>query len=143
MISSDAIALIKHFEGCKLKSYKCPAGVWTIGYGHTSGVKDGQTITQAQADHYLAIDIQPIEQQIRSYVTAPLKQHQLDALACFVFNVGIGNFATSTLRKLINAHDYDGAALQFGKWTKADGKDLPGLITRRAAERALFEGKPA
>lgn len=145
MISPDAVALIKHFEGCKLKAYKCPAGVWTIGYGRTQGVKQGDVCTQDQADEWLVDHLTPINRQIDLYVHKPLKQHQRDALACFIYNVGANAFAGSTMCRKLNLGDYEGAAKEFGRWTKANGRELPGLITRRAAERSLFEntGKSA
>lgn len=141
MISADAVSLIAHFEGCRLKAYLCPAGVWTIGYGHTHGVKRGQTCTLQQASDWLAADIAPIDAVITHLVTAKLKQHQRDALACLIFNIGSGNFENSTLLRKLNASDYDGAAAQFGRWIHAGDRVLPGLISRRAAERSLFEGK--
>lgn len=140
MISTAVVSLISHFEGCKLTAYLCPAGVWTIGYGHTHGVKEGDTCTVAQANAWLAEDIGPIDGLISRLVTVPLKQHQRDALACLIFNIGSGNFENSTLLRKLNAGDYAGAAEQFGRWNRAGEHVLPGLISRRAAERSLFEG---
>jgi len=143
MITSKSLDLVKHFEGCKLSAYKCPAGVWTIGYGHTAGVKQGDTCTQMQADLWLKNELSAQERTINEFVTVKITQNQRDALASFIYNVGPGAFKNSTLARKLNNGDYIGAAAEFSKWTKAGGKTLPGLISRRAAERALFEGKTA
>lgn len=143
MITSKSLDLVKHFEGCKLSAYKCPAGVWTIGYGHTAGVKQGDTCTQMQADLWLKNELSAQERTINEFVTVKITQNQRDALASFIYNVGSGAFKNSTLARKLNNGDYAGAAAEFAKWTKAGGKTLPGLISRRAAERALFEGKTA
>jgi lysozyme len=143
MITSKSLDLVKHFEGCKLSAYKCPAGVWTIGYGHTAGVKQGDTCTQMQADLWLKNELSAQERTINEFVTVKITQNQRYALASFIYNVGPGAFKNSTLARKLNNGDYTGAAAEFSKWTKAGGKTLPGLISRRAAERALFESKTA
>ena len=143
MITSKSLDLVKHFEGCKLSAYKCPAGVWTIGYGHTAGVKQGDTCTQMQADLWLKNELAAQERTINEFVIVKITQNQRDALASFIYNVGPGAFKNSTLARKLNNGDYVGAAAEFAKWTKAGGKTLPGLISRRAAERALFESKTA
>ena len=140
-ISKDGLDLIKQFEGLYLKAYRCPAGVPTIGYGHTAGVAMGQTITQQQADDYLRRDVRRFERAVARLVTVPLTLGQFDALVSFSFNLGEGALAQSTLLRLLNAGDYAGAAAQFGRWNKAAGRVLPGLVRRRAAERALFEAR--
>lgn len=132
------IELIKSFEGCRLAAYKCPAGVLTIGYGHTSGVKSGQKITQAQAETLLKTDLAKYENAVNECVTAMLNQNQFDALVSFAYNCGAGALKSSTLLKKLNAGDYSGAAAEFVKWNKASGKVLAGLTKRRTAERALF-----
>lgn len=137
-ISETGIQLIKNFEGCVLKAYKCPAGVWTIGYGHTSGVKEGQTITLKQAEDYLLQDIRAYEITVNNLVNVPLNQNQFDALVSFCYNLGPNNLKNSTLIKLLNKKDYLGAAEQFDRWIYAGGKKLPGLVKRRAAEKELF-----
>lgn len=139
--SQKGLDLIKSFEGLRLSAYKCPADVWTIGYGTTVGVKPGQTITKERAEELLREDVKRFEQQVLRLVKVPLTQGQFDALTSFVYNLGAGNLSNSTLLRLLNAGDYKGAAAQFDRWTKAGGKELPGLVKRRAAERALFEGK--
>ena len=141
-ISKAGLDLIKQFEGLYLKAYRCPAGVPTIGYGHTAGVAMGQTITQQQADDYLRRDVRQFERAVARLVTVPLTQGQFDALVSFAFNLGDGALAQSTLLRLLNAGDYAGAAAQFDRWNKAGGRVLPGLVRRRAAERALFEAHP-
>ena len=141
-ISKAGLDLIKQFEGLYLKAYRCPAGVPTIGYGHTAGVAMGQTITQQQADDYLRRDVRQFERAVARLVTVPLTQGQFDALVSFAFNLGEGALAQSTLLRLLNAGDYAGAAAQFERWNKAGGRVLPGLVRRRAAERALFEARP-
>ncbi len=139
--SQRGIDLIKRFEGLRLSAYKCPADVWTIGYGTTAGVKPGQTITKERAEELLREDVERFEAQVLRLVKVPLTQGQHDALVSFVYNLGAGNLSNSTLLRLLNSGDYKGAAAQFDRWTKAGGKELPGLVKRRAAERALFEGK--
>ena len=137
-ISEIGIQLIKNFEGCVLKAYKCPAGVWTIGYGHTSGVKEGQTITKEQAEEFLKQDLNRFEITVNNLVNVPLNQNQFDALVSFCYNLGPNNLKNSTLLKLLNKKDYLGAADQFDRWVYAGGKKLPGLEKRRAAEKELF-----
>ncbi len=140
--SQKGLDLIKSFEGLRLSAYKCPAGVWTIGYGTTAGVKPGQSITKERAEELLRDDVKRFEDQVLRLVKVPLTQGQFDALVSFTYNLGAANLGNSTLLRLLNAGDYKGAAAQFDRWTKAGGKELPGLVKRRAAERALFEGKP-
>ncbi|MFK7888037.1 MAG: LysM peptidoglycan-binding domain-containing protein [Gammaproteobacteria bacterium] len=137
-LSQDGVDLIKSFEGLRLNSYQDSGGVWTIGYGHTSGVGPGQTITQAQADSFLRQDVQWAENAVRDNVDVPLTQNQFDALVSFTFNVGAGAFAGSTLLRNLNAGDYAGAQEQFGRWVNADGQRLEGLVRRRGDEAALF-----
>ncbi|MGR0187230.1 lysozyme [Azospirillum aestuarii] len=142
-IHPDALALVRHFEGLYLKAYLCPAGVPTIGYGHTAGVRMGQTINGLQAEVFLRADMAEAVQDVDRLVTAPLTDRQRGALASFVFNLGAGALRDSTLLRLLNERDYDGAAGQFGRWVFAtvNGKkvELEGLKKRRAAEMALFE----
>lgn len=138
-VCQAAVDLVKHFEGLYLNAYLCPAGVPTIGYGHTEGVKLGQTITAAQAEAFLSADLTDAARQVDKLVKVPLTANQRGALASFVFNLGAGSLASSTLLKLLNAKDYAGAAAQFDQWVHAAGKVLPGLVKRRAAERELFE----
>lgn len=146
MKTSDAgVALIEEFEGCVLHAYPDPGTggePWTIGYGHTHGVQPGDICTREQAIEWLKEDLQWSEAAVSQYITVPLEQNQFDALVSFVFNVGQGNLAQSTLKRLLNAGDYAGAAGQFGRWVNGPNGPLPGLVRRRAAERAMFEGNP-
>lgn len=137
-ISQTGIDLIKSFEGCYLKAYKCPAGVWTIGYGHTGGVKEGQTINHAQAVVMLQTDLTSYEMAVNTNVKVAINQNQFDALVSFAFNCGNNALRTSVLLKLLNQGDYIAAANQFDLWVNGGGKKLPGLVRRRAAEKALF-----
>lgn len=136
-IGQAGLALIKQYEGCRLAAYRCAAGVWTIGYGHTAGVHSGMTITQAQADAYLQQDIAKFEGYVNNpaYVpiTANFNQNQFDALVSFAFNLGAGN-----LRKLCKGRTAAQIAQAMTQYCKANGKVLAGLKRRRAAEQALF-----
>ena len=136
-IGQAGLDLIKQYEGCRLAAYRCAAGVWTIGYGHTAGVHSGMTITQAQADAYLQQDIAKFEGYVNNpaYVpiTEQLNQNQFDALTSFAFNLGAGN-----LRKLCNGRTAAQIARAMPSYNKAAGKVLAGLTRRRKAEQALF-----
>lgn len=136
--SNNGINLIKQFEGCILSAYKCPAGVWTIGYGHTKDVKLGMKITSSQATELLKDDLKTYESYVNKYVKVKLNQNQFDALVSFTFNCGGGALKSSTLLKKLNKGDYTGAANELLRWNKANGKVLAGLTRRRKAEKALF-----
>jgi lysozyme len=129
-------ALVRQFEGCRLQAYLCPAGVPTIGVGHTRNVKLGDRCSQEQADLWLTQDL---DDAVTSLVKVPLTQGQFDALTSFVFNLGMRRLAESTLLILLNKRDYHGAAAQFARWVRSDGQVLDGLVRRRAAEAKLFE----
>lgn len=138
-MNKDAIDLIKKFEGCSLEAYLCPAKVWTIGYGHTSGVKKGDKITQAQALDYLIKDLDVFESGvIRLTSGLGLNNNQIGALISFAFNLGLGALGGSTLLKLLKQGKIKEASLEFAKWNKAGGVVLAGLTRRRAAETELF-----
>lgn len=141
-VSPRGMQLTRLSEGCNLHSYPDPASggaPFTCGYGHTGqDVKPGMTITQAQADAWLECDLARAAQVVNSLVHVYLNQNQFDALCDFVLNVGAGNFRSSTLLRLLNAGNFAAAADQFARWTQAAGKTMPGLVKRRAAERALF-----
>lgn len=136
--SPDGLKLTESFEGCRLQAYLDSVGVPTIGYGHTHGVTMGMTCTQEQADAWLQEDVQGAVQVVNNLVTVPLTQQQFDALVDFTFNLGTGALQHSTLLRLLNSGDYQGAAGEFEKWDKAGGKVLPGLLRRRQAERDMF-----
>lgn len=130
-------------EGNRLTAYRCPAGVLTIGVGHTTSagppaVTPGMRITAQESDEILANDLATFERVVNNAVKAPLMQNQFDALVSLAFNIGGGAFARSTLVKRLNERDYRGAADQFLVWNKGGGKVLKGLVTRRASERAQF-----
>jgi len=131
--------LIRRFEGCRLNAYRCPAGVWTIGYGHTGkDVFEGVTITQQEAERILDKDLTRFETNIPYHVDVPLNDNQFAALVSFAFNVGLGAFSKSTLLLKLNDGDYSGAADQFMRWNKIAGRPSPGLTERRLAEKELF-----
>lgn len=136
--SSAGLALTEASEGCELGAYQDSGGVWTIGYGHTADVMPGDTCTQQQASAWLAEDTQWAADAVSQYVTAPLTQSEFDALVDFTFNLGVGSLVHSTLLRLLNSLDYLGAANEFPKWNMAGGRVLPGLVTRRAGEQAMF-----
>lgn len=138
-LSTKGLALIKEFEGYRSTAYRCPAGVWTIGYGTTSGVRPGMKVTKAEAEHLLRDDLIKFQKAVGKSVTVPLTQGQYDALVSFTYNCGIGALQKSTLLKLLNQGRYDAACRQFDRWTKAGGKVLPGLVRRRDAEQTLFK----
>ena len=131
--------IVKEAEGLRLSAYLCPAGIPTIGYGHTKGVKLGDTCTREQAEEWLENDFFMAKQDVKAVVKVPLKENQLDALASFVFNLGVRKLIQSTLLKKLNAGDYSGASAEFDKWVFAGKVKLNGLIKRRAKERKLFE----
>ena len=137
-ISKFGLDLIKHFEGLYLKAYKCPAGVWTIGYGHTAKVYEGMEITQDQAEEILMKDMEKYEKFVNDLIIVPLSQNQFDALASFTFNCGGGALERSTLRKLLNQKNYDAVPSELLKWNKGGGKVLAGLTRRRKAEGHLW-----
>ena len=137
-ISNIGINLITEFEGCKLTAYRCQAGVLTIGYGHTDDVMEGQTITQAHANHLLRRDLLQFEAGVDGSVSVELTQNMFDALVSLAFNIGLGALQKSTLLKKLNAGDYLGASDQFLVWNKAGGAISKGLQRRRTAERKLF-----
>lgn len=138
--SQKGINLIKKFEGCRLEAYKCPAGIWTIGYGHTKGVKDGMKISWEQAEEFLREDLKIYEQAVERCVKVPLSQNQFDALVSFCYNCGGEALRTSTLLRLLNDGNYSEAGEQFLRWNKAGGRVLAGLTRRREEEQALFLG---
>lgn len=149
-INQEAETLIKDFEGLRLNAYQCSAGVWTIGWGHTRGVKKGDKITREKAEELFREDIPVFEKIVEDAVKVPLNENQFSALVSFCFNVGPGKkgvkdgFVTlkngnpSTMLRKLNAGDYTGAASQFHSWINAAGKPSNGLVRRRKAEAQLF-----
>ena len=137
-ISENGKSLIKSFESLRLTAYHCPAGILTIGYGHTGGVRFGQMITEKQADCYLMQDLYQTEKQINKLVRVQLTQNQYDALCSLVFNIGKRAFNQSTLLAKLNTGDYVGASSEFKRWNKIKGVISTGLVRRRQLEEDLF-----
>jgi len=137
--------LIKHFEGCKLKAYKCPAGVWTISWGLTfypdgTKVKEGDVITQQQAEDYFNAIVDDFAKKVDALIKSNVTDNNFSALVSFAYNVGMGNFQRSTLLKKVNAKPKDPSIrAEFMKWTRANDKVLNGLVRRREAEAKLYE----
>lgn len=137
-----ALETIKRFESLKLEAYLCPAGVWTIGWGHTAGVRPGDSITEVRAEELLEADVAAVEADLPKVIPGPLTQGQWDALVSLCFNLrggalGLPRLAPRLVSKL-NAGDYEAAAAEFLDINKAGGRVLPGLTRRREAERELF-----
>lgn len=133
--------IVKDFESLRFRAYPDPGtggAPWTIGYGHTCGVKQGDSCSMTQAERWLDADLSGAEQAVAKAVEVVLTDDQFSALVSFVFNVGAENFRRSTLLRMLNAGNFNGAADQLLRWNKAAGKVLPGLTRRRTAERALF-----
>lgn len=134
------LALIKEFESCELKAYRCPAGILTIGYGSTGAhVKVGMVITVPEAEALLKKDLARFEKRVNDLVKVPLSQEQFDALVSFDFNTGA--LHKSTLLKRLNAGEYAAVPAELNKWVKSKGKTLRGLVRRRAAEGQLWSTK--
>lgn len=139
--SSKGIELIKRHEGFRARAYKCPAGVWTIGYGHTRGVKSGDVIDKAQGERFLIQDVQIAEREVNSHGLT-FNQNQFDALVSFVFNIGSGNFTRSTLLRKLKVNTNDATiSYEFSRWRYAGGKVSPGLVKRRKEESELYFNK--
>ena len=136
--SNKGIELIKKHEGFRAKAYKCPADKWTIGYGHTINVKSTDVITKEQGEYFLRQDVGYAEKEVNKY-NLDINQNQFDALVSFVFNLGAGNFARSTLLRRIKAHPNDiTIRREFVRWVYAGGKVLQGLVKRRKEEADLY-----
>lgn len=144
-LNEEGLNLIKSMEGCKLKAYKCPAGIWTIGYGNTyyengTKVKEGDVISQQRADElFKNITEKSFAEPVRKLITKPITDNMFNALVSFTYNLGLGNLKASTLLKKVNANPNDPTiANEFSKWVKAGGKILPGLVKRRDLEAKLY-----
>jgi lysozyme len=140
-ISKEGLSLIKKFEGCELEAYLCPAGVWTIGYGHTKDVKEGDKINKEEADYLLQEEMIEYESYINDFVEVPLNQNQFDALCSWVYNLGPTNLKNSTMLKVLNEEKYADVTQEIKRWNKAGGEVLDGLIKRREAEAKMFLGE--
>lgn len=143
-IPQTALDTIKQFEGLRLKAYRCPAGLPTIGYGHllsrdkTADLSQWPDLDQAEADRLLAIDAMRSAASVSRLITVPLTDNQRAALIDFVFNLGGGNLQASTLRKVINRGEYDAAPEQFMKWVHCGPVKVAGLVTRRQVDCQLW-----
>jgi len=140
--SEVGIQLIQKFEGCKLKPYLCPAGLWTVGYGHVIGngkeAPEKQLYTQEEVDELLRTDLRRFERGVLRYCTVHLSQSQFDALVSFSFNLGLGVLQRSTLRQKILRQDGEAASKEILKYNKSGGQVLKGLTRRREAEYRMF-----
>jgi len=146
VVSDKCIDMIKHHEGVRLRPYRCPAGLWTVGVGHLIG--DGKTLpdawnrtfTMEEVNDILKEDLHRFERGVLRLCPNGLTQSRFDALVSFSFNVGLGNLQRSSVRMRHNRGDYAGTAEAFLMWTKAAGRVLPGLVKRRQDERSLYLG---
>jgi lysozyme len=140
-LSPTGVGLIKSYEGCKLTAYKCPAGVWTIGYGHTRTARPGMTITQAEANRLFEEDVSKFEASVRNLVKVTLNQGQYDALVSLCYNIGAEALRRSSLLRFLNQGRHNTAALELLRFVYAGKQRLPGLVARRNKEYDLFIGK--
>ena len=136
--SQDCVDLVKFFEGFEGKAYLCPANVWTIGYGRTKNVQEGDRITKVQAERDLLEELEEFAEQVLNSVKVELTQNELDALTSWTYNLGVGNLNSSTLLKKLNTGDKDSVPSEMLRWNKAAGKVLAGLTRRREAEAKLW-----
>ena len=141
MISDKGIYAIKKFEGCELIAYQDAVGVWTIGYGHTKGVSEGDIISSAQAEALLLKELKEYENYVHELVEVPLHQYQFDALVSWPYNLGPTNLKSSTMLKVLNEGKYNEVPDQMRRWNRAGGKVLEGLVKRRDYEARLFAGE--
>jgi len=139
----EGLALIKKFEGCELEAYQCSAGVWTIGYGHTKGVQEGDEWSEDHANHMLEVELEEYEGYINDMVNVELNQNQFDAMVSWVFNLGPTNLKNSSLLRILNSTHVDWADIpyQIQRWNKVNGVPNEGLKKRRKAEALLFQGQ--
>ncbi|AUI88146.1 lysozyme [Vibrio azureus] len=140
--SQQGLAHIANLEGCRTQAYQCSADVWTIGLGHTTGVKQGDVATKEQIARHFVADIQTAEKTVNQYLTADVTQAQFDVLVSFVFNLGAGNFKRSTMLKLFNQNQPLKACREFSRWVYVNGKNCndpdsqcSGVVKRRAIEQ--------
>jgi lysozyme len=138
-MNAAGLALLKRWESLRLKAYVCPAGVLTIGYGHTGDVQPHHVISEHQADVILGHDLERFEAGVAGLTEdCGLTDNEFSACVSLAYNIGLTAFGSSTLLRRLRAGDKAGAAEQFAVWRKAGGKVLAGLVSRRADERALF-----
>jgi lysozyme len=137
-INAAGLALVRAYEGLWLEAYQDTSGIWTIGYGHTAGVKPGDCISREQAAQLLEVDLAEAERAVDALVQVPLTDNQFSALVSFVFNEGQAAFTRSTLLRKLNEGGHSLVPAYLKSWIFDDGKVLPGLVKRRAAEAALW-----
>jgi len=137
-VTQNCVDLVKHFEGFKANAYLCPANVWTIGYGRTRNVKEGDIVNEAQAERDLLEELEEFSHQVLHVVKVELTQNELDALTSWTYNLGVGNLQSSTLLKKLNSGDKDSVPSEMLRWNKAGGEVLAGLTRRREAEAELW-----
>ena len=137
-VSQECIDLVKFFEGFEPRAYLCPANVWTIGYGRTKNVKEGDELTEPQAERDLFEELDEFAEQVLNRVKVDLEQNELDALTSWTYNLGVGNLQSSTLLKKLNSGDKNSVPSEMVRWNKAAGKVLAGLTRRREAEAKLW-----
>jgi lysozyme len=142
-MTEEGLALIRRFEGFRAEAYRCPAGVWTIGYGHTSQagppkVRPGMVVSEAEAREILAADAAMFAEGVRAALTREVSPEQFSALVSFAFNVGIGALRRSSVLKAVNEGRFEAVPERLRLWVKADGRRLEGLVRRREAEAELF-----
>jgi len=138
-ISEDGLELIKKFEGCETSAYQDSVGVWTIGFGHTKGVEEGQTCSIEDAESMLADEMDEYEGYINNMVKVDLQQHEFDSLVAWVYNLGPTNLSESTMLKVLNGGQFDRVPDEMNRWTRAGGEILEGLVRRRQAESLMFQ----
>ena len=138
-ISEDGLELIKKFEVCETSAYQDSVGVWTIGFGHTKGVEEGQTCSIEDAESMLADEMDEYEGYINNMVKVDLQQHEFDALVAWVYNLGPTNLGESTMLKVLNGGQFDRVPDEMNRWTRAGGEILEGLVRRRQAESLMFQ----
>jgi lysozyme len=137
-INAAGLALVREYEGLRLEAYQDTSGIWTIGYGHAGEVEPDDCISSARAEQLLKTDLAKAERTVAGLVKVPLTDNQFSALVSFVFNVGEGSFAKSTLLKKLNEGGYGLVPACLKSWIFDNGRVLPGLVKRRAAEAALW-----
>lgn len=141
-ISDAGLAILKRFEELRTTAYVDTGGVWTIGWGHTEGVRKGDTCTEAQATEWLRHDTHKATDAVSDLIKVPLTQAQFDALASMVFNIGAAAFRDSELRKRVNERSFYKAVGEMTRWYWDNGKPIRGLMLRRLAEATLFMSEP-
>ena len=139
--SEEGLELIKSFEGCETTAYQDSVGVWTIGYGHTKGVEEGQTCSIEDAETMLSEEMDEYEGYINNMVKVELEQCEFDALVAWVYNLGPTNLGESTMLKVLNDGQFDRVPDEMRRWNRAGGQVLQGLVRRREAEALLFQGE--